>query len=100
MHAMAAIAAMAAVLVAARQRRQPRRPRERHRAYLRVVRNNLNARMGVGCQTGCQTAISAQRPFLGLFPPEFLWLKALEALSNFPAACQVVGGKAQVAAAR
>jgi hypothetical protein len=49
--------------------------------------------MGLGCQTGVETAIAAQRPFLGLFPPEFLWLKALEALSNFPAACQVVGGK-------
>ena len=46
--------------------------------------------MGVGCQTGVETAIAAQRPFLGLFPPEFIWLKALEALSNFPAACQVV----------
>ena len=53
----------------------------------------VNPRMVVGCQTGVETAIAAERPFLRLFPPEFLWLKALEALSNFPAACQVVGGK-------
>jgi hypothetical protein len=33
--------------------------------------------MGLGCQTGVETAIAAQRPFLGLFLPDFLWLKAL-----------------------
>jgi hypothetical protein len=33
--------------------------------------------MRLGCQTGVETAIAAQRPFLGLCPPEFLWLKAL-----------------------
>ena len=54
---------------------------------------SFNPRTRLGCQTGVETAIAAERPFLGLFPPEFLWLKALEALSNFPAACQVVGGK-------
>ena len=40
---------------------------------------------GLTCQTGVETAIAAQRSFLGLCPPEFLRLKALEALSNFPA---------------
>ena len=49
--------------------------------------------MCLGCQTGVETAIAARGPFLGLCAPEFLRLKALEALYNFPAACQVVGGK-------
>ena len=48
----------------------------------------LNPRMCVGrlSQTGVETAIAATGPLLELFPPEFLRLKALEALSNFPAA--------------
>ena len=32
-------------------------------------------------------------PFLGLCPSPLLWLKALDALYNFPAAGKVVGGK-------
>ena len=43
--------------------------------------------------TQFKTAIAAARPFLGLCPPPLLWLKALDALYNFPAAGKVVGGK-------
>ena len=40
-----------------------------------------------------RTRIAAARPFLGLCPSPLLWLKALDALYNFPAAGKVVGGK-------
>ena len=45
------------------------------------------------CRTRFKTAIAAARPFLGLCPSPLLWLKALDALYNFPAAGKVVGGK-------
>eukprot|EP00964_Phaeocystis_antarctica_P097785 scaffold63854_cov39-Phaeocystis_antarctica.AAC.1 len=47
----------------------------------------------VACRTRFKTAIAAARPFLGLCPLPLLWLKALDALYNFPAALKVVGGK-------
>eukprot|EP00964_Phaeocystis_antarctica_P050824 scaffold29590_cov36-Phaeocystis_antarctica.AAC.3 len=45
------------------------------------------------CRTRFKTAIAAARPFLGLCPSPLLWLKAPDALYNFPAARKVVGGK-------
>eukprot|EP00964_Phaeocystis_antarctica_P119685 scaffold83408_cov86-Phaeocystis_antarctica.AAC.2 len=44
------------------------------------------------CSDTLQIAIAAARPFLGLYPPQLLWLKALDALYNFPAVGKVVGG--------
>eukprot|EP00964_Phaeocystis_antarctica_P099756 scaffold65553_cov92-Phaeocystis_antarctica.AAC.1 len=52
-----------------------------------------NPRRYIPCRTRFKTAIAAARPFLGLCPPPLLWLKALDALYNFPAAGKVVGGK-------
>eukprot|EP00964_Phaeocystis_antarctica_P045003 scaffold25885_cov65-Phaeocystis_antarctica.AAC.1 len=53
----------------------------------------INPRRTVTCRTRFKTAIAAARPFLGLCPSPLLWLKALDALYNFPAAGKVVGGK-------
>ena len=50
------------------------RPAHSEHVGRRAPQSNVNPRMGLGCQTGVETAIAAQRPFLGLFPPEFLWL--------------------------
>ena len=53
----------------------------------------FNPRRCIPCRTRFKTAIAAARPFLGLCPSPLLWLKALDALYNFPAAGKVVGGK-------
>eukprot|EP00964_Phaeocystis_antarctica_P126959 scaffold90636_cov74-Phaeocystis_antarctica.AAC.1 len=54
---------------------------------------DCNPRRSLRCRTRFKTAIAAARPFLGLCPSPLLWLKALDALYNFPAAGKVVGGK-------
>eukprot|EP00964_Phaeocystis_antarctica_P144214 scaffold109950_cov58-Phaeocystis_antarctica.AAC.1 len=65
----------------------------------RLEPRSLWARLGtrglstVTCRTRFKTAIAAARPFLGLCPSPLLWLDALDALYNFPAAGKVVRGK-------
>ena len=58
-----------------------------------VSLDGFNPRRCLRCRTRFKTAIAAARPFLGLCPSPLLWLKALDALYNFPAAGKVVGGK-------
>jgi hypothetical protein len=58
--------------------------------------NSLRPRRPKGAQAirqRSETAIGAERPFLGLCPPEFLRLKALDALSHSLRSEKSSGGK-------
>ena len=58
-----------------------------------VIFPMLNPRRCIAGQTGVETAIATARPFLGVRASSLGLQKALGALYNFAAGCQVVGCK-------